>query len=79
MLLAVKGQALRGIVTDTQGNPKDCIEILASDMSNNTIVSVLTDERGSFAMELKDGRYILRYRELGLLVITFPQTAWLAT
>ncbi len=65
MAQEVAHQVIGMLVSDVQDYPMVCTEVLASDMSNNTIVSVLTDERGSFAMELKDGRYILRYRELG--------------
>lgn len=53
------------LVTDTQSHPMEYAEVLVSDGSNNTVSSALTDEKGFFSLELKDGAYILKYRELG--------------
>lgn len=53
------------LVSDDQDSPMEFAEVLVSDTSNNTIISVLTDEKGSFSVDLGEGTYIFRYRELG--------------
>lgn len=53
------------LVSDAQGNPMEYAEVLVSDISDSTMISVLTDEKGFFSMDLEEGMYILRYRELG--------------
>lgn len=53
------------LVSDDQDLPMGLAEVLVSDTSNNTIASVLTDEKGIFSMDLSEGTYIFRFRELG--------------
>lgn len=53
------------LVSEVQDNHITYAEVLVSDMSNNVIISALTDEKGFFSIELGRGLYILRYRELG--------------
>ena len=53
------------LVSDDQNTPMESAEVLVSDMSANTIKSVLTDEKGSFLIDLEKGIYVFRYRELG--------------
>jgi len=53
------------LVSDDQNTPMESAEVLVSDMSANTIKSVLTDEKGSFQIDLGKGIYVFRYRELG--------------
>lgn len=53
------------LVYDTQDDPMEYAEVLVSDIANKTIASVLSDEKGSFSIALKEGRYLLRYREFG--------------
>lgn len=53
------------LISDAYGQPMEYVEVLVSEISNNAIASTLTDEKGHFSIELKEGLYILRYRELG--------------
>lgn len=53
------------LASDAQGNPIGYAEVLVSDLSDSIIASVLTDEKGFFSMDLEEGMYIFRYRELG--------------
>lgn len=53
------------LVSDTQDNPMGYTEVLVTDLSNNTVVSALTNENGFFSIDLEKGTYILNYRELG--------------
>lgn len=53
------------LVSDTQDNPMGYTEVLVTDLSNNTVVSALTNEKGFFSIDLEKGTYILNYRELG--------------
>lgn len=53
------------LVSDDQNLPMEFAEILVSDSLNNAIASVLTDEKGTFSMELSEGTYVFRFRELG--------------
>ena len=53
------------LISDDNNKPLESAEVLISDISNNTIKSVLTDEKGTFSIDLEKGMYILRYKELG--------------
>lgn len=53
------------LISDDNDKPLEYAEVLISDISNNTIKSVLTDEKGTFSIDLEKGMYILRYKELG--------------
>lgn len=61
----VRHQVTGTLVSDTQGNRMAYAKVLVSDVSNNTVVSTLADEKGSFSFELEEGTYVLRYYELG--------------
>lgn len=66
----VAGQEVSHLITGTLVSedhkaPLEYVEVIASPVSDNSIVSVLTDEEGGFSMNLKEDVYILMYRELG--------------
>lgn len=61
----VRHQVTGTLVADTPDNRMAYAKVLVSDVSNDTVVSTLADEKGSFSLELEEGTYVLRYCELG--------------
>lgn len=47
------------LISDDNDKPLEYAEVLISDISNNTIKSVLTDEKGTFFIDLEKGMYII--------------------